>query len=129
MASTKSSLSAGSLVRAVLLSTPEVSQRVNKIFPVISEVADLPYISYRRAGMETQPVKGHRGADAIDFEVTIFTAKYAEGIDLAEAIRHTLDGKTASYDGLTMRSCDLIDSVEDWQNDAYIQQLKFRIKI
>lgn len=129
MASVKSSLSAGSLIRAMLLSTPEVSQRVNKIFPVTLDEAKLPYISYRRAGMETVPVSGRKSADAIDFEVAIFTAEYAEGIDLAEAIRHALDGKEASYDGLTMRSCTLIDSVEDWANDAYIQQLKFRIKI
>lgn len=58
-----------------------------------------------------------------------YTARYAEGIELAEAVRAALDCRSAEASGLTMRSCYLSDSSEDYQADAYIQQLIFTIRI
>ena len=63
MAVGKTSLSAGEIIRSILISDSEVSARVKKIFPVVEDSAELPYIVYRRAQLEQTPVKSGRGAD------------------------------------------------------------------
>lgn len=126
----KTSLSAGAVIRAVLLEDAEVSKRVKKIFPVWTDKADLPYIAYRRVGLTANPTKGGQpGADEINVEVICYTARYTEGVELAEAVRAALDFTEAEHDGQHLRGCYLSDSEEAYQDDAYLQQLIFTIKI
>ena len=130
MAVPKTSLSAGAIIRAVLLQSNEITTRTNKIFPVVTDSAELPYIVYRRAEMEVTPQKsGQPGADIVHIELLCFTARYSEGVELAEAVRSTLDCISAEHDGMSMRSCYLTASEESYQDDAYVQQLVFSIKI
>lgn len=130
MAASKTSLSAGEVIRAALLDDKDVMARVNKIFPVVADSAELPYISYRRAGFEQNPQKaGAPGADAIQLEVLCFTARYTEGVELAEAVRAALDHMTFTKEGLRLRSCTLTDSEEAYQDDAFVQQLVFTVNI
>lgn len=129
-ANKKTSLSAGSIIRDMLLKDAEVKKRTNKVFPVATDTAVLPYILYRRASMEQNPTKaGYPGADTVAIEVVCYTEKYADGVELAEAVRAALDGKQGEKDGLVMRSCILTDSEEGYDSDAYAQQLIFNIKI
>ncbi|MDE5989093.1 MAG: DUF3168 domain-containing protein [Duncaniella sp.] len=130
MAVPKTSLSAGAIIRAVLLEDAEVSARTNKVFPVATDSAELPYILYRRASLTSNPQKGGQpGADEIQIEVICFTERYGEGVELAEAVRAALDHVTAEHDGMRLRSCYLIDSEEAYQDDAFVQQLVFSAKI
>lgn len=130
MAVSKSSLSAGEIIRAILIADSEVMARANKVFPVVVEgEAILPYIVYRRTQLEQTPVKTGRGADTVSIEILCYTEHYTEGVELAEAVRDALDGAQGESDGLIMRSCYLSDSEEAWQDDAYVQQLVFNIKI
>lgn len=129
MAVNKSSLSAGEIIRAVLVEDLEVAARTTKVFPVVADEAKLPYIVYRRTQMEQGTTKGRRGADTVDIEVLCYTGQYTSGVELAEAVRDALDGKQAEIDGLIMRSCSLVNSEEAWQDDAYVQQLVFNVKI
>lgn len=131
MAASKTSLSAGEVIRAALLDDKDVMARANKIFPVVADSAELPYISYRRAGFEQNPQKaGAPGADSIQLEVLCFTARYTEGVELAEAVRAALDHMTIiTKEGLRLRSCTLTDSEEAYQDDAFVQQLVFTVNI
>ena len=130
MAASKTSLSAGEVIRAALLDDKDVMARVNKIFPVVADSAELPYISYRRAGFEQNPQKaGAPGADSIQLEVLCFTARYTEGVELAEAVRAALDHTTITQGDLRLRSCTLTDSEEAYQDDAFVQQLVFTVNI
>ena len=115
MAVSKSSLSAGEIIRAILIEDSEVMARAKKVFPVVEDSAELPYIVYRRTQPVQTPVTGQAG--------------YTEGVELAEAVRGALDGAQGAQDGLVMRSCYLEDSEEAWQDDAYVQQLVFNVKI
>lgn len=129
MAVAKSSLSAGEIIRAILIANADVTTRANKIFPVVEDSAELPYIVYRRAQLEQDPVKRGKGADTVQIEVLCYTQHYTEGVELAEAVRAALDGAQGEADGIFMRSCYLADSEEAWQDDAYLQQLVFNVKI
>ncbi len=124
------SLSAGAVIRAVLLEDPRVSAITGRVFPVVTDSAELPYIVYRRESMETNPQKsGQPGADTVRMEVTCYASRYGESVELAEAVRGALDFISAEHDGQRLRACYLTDSEEAWQDDAYIQQMIFTIKI
>ena len=130
MAVPKTSLSAGAVIRAVLLEDAEVAARTNKVFPVATNRAELPYILYRRTSLSSNPQKsGQPGADEVQIEVICFTERYGEGAELAEAVRAALDQITAEHDGMRLRSCYLLDSEEAYQDDAFVQQLVFSVKI
>lgn len=130
MAVPKTSLSAGKVIRAVLLEDIEVAKRTNKIFPVSTDSAELPYILYYRTSLSPKPQKsGQPGADEVQIEVVCFTERYSEGVELAEAVRAALDQVDAEHEGLTLRSCYLLDSEEAYQDDAFVQQLVFSMKM
>lgn len=130
MAVPKTSLSAGAIIRAILLEDAEVAARTNKVFPVATDSAELPYILYRRTSLSPNPQKsGQPGADEIQIEVICFTERYGEGVELAEAVRGALDQITAEHEGMRLRSCYLCDSEEAYQDDAFVQQLVFNVKI
>lgn len=130
MAQRKTSLSAGAVIRSILLSDEEVKKRANKVFPIVIDQAQLPYILYRRAALQHNPTKaGMPGADTVTMEVVCYTAQYAEGVELAEAVRSALDYRQVESGGVTMRSCTLADSEEGFEDDAFVQQLVFQVKI
>ena len=129
MAVSKSSLSAGELIRAVLIENEEVATRASKVYPVVEDKAELPYIVYRRAQLEKGLVKNQRGNDTVAIEIQCYTKDYTEGVELAEAVRDALDGVQIEHEGLVMRSCDLADSEETWIDDAYVQCLVFNCKM
>lgn len=129
MAVSRTSLSAGEIIRAVLTEDPEVIARAKKVYPVVEDTAELPYIVYHRTSLEQTPVKSLYRADSVTIEVLCYTAGYTEGVELAEAVRDALDGKQAESNGLVMRSCYLTDSEEAWQDDAYVQALVFNVRI
>lgn len=129
MAVSKTSLSAGEIIRGILIADPEVMQRAKKVYPVVEDTAELPYIVYRRTQLEQNPVKGRVGADTVGIEILCYTEHYTEGVELAEAVRAALDDVQGESDGLVMRSCYLSDSEEGWQDDAFVQQLVFNVKI
>lgn len=129
MAQSKSSLSAGEIIRAVLTQDEAVSALTTKVFPVVADEARLPYIVYRRSNLEQVATKTPGGADTVGIEILCYTEQYTPGVELAEAVRSALDGRRAEIDGLVMRSCFLSDSEEAWQDDAFVQQLIFTVKI
>jgi hypothetical protein len=129
MAVNKTSLSVGEIIYDVLTNDAEVMARTNKVFPVVTDKATLPYVAYRRSRLEHNPVKGTQGADTVQIDVLCFAAKYGDGVQLAEAVRQALDGKQAAKDTLIMRSCTIAGGEEYYENDAYIQELNFIIKV
>lgn len=107
-----------------------MKKRTNKIFPIVIDKAQLPYILYRRAALEHNPTKaGLPGADTVTMEVVCYTAQYAEGVELAESVRAALDYSQGESAGVRMRSCMLTDSEEGYEDDAFMQQLVFQVKI
>lgn len=126
-------MSAGYLIREILLESPEVAGITTKIYPVVADVAIMPYIVYRRTGFTQTAHKSPapQKADTIQIEVNCYAAGYAGSVELAEAVRTALDGiQATSADGsLRMRSCILEDGDEDIEGDACLQRLLFTIKI
>lgn len=130
MAIQKTSLSAGAIIRDLLLSNEEVKKRTRKVFPIVTDEATLPYILYRRAAFDQTPTKaGSPAANAVTMEIFCFTQDYAGSVDLAEAVRAALDYATAEKGDLCMRSCVLVDAEEMFEDDAFVQRLIFHVKV
>lgn len=126
---TKTSLSAGEIIRALLLMDEGVTAITSRVFPLISDKALLPYICYRRTQMEPTPVKGRPHKDKILMELECCASSYVTSVQLAEAVRGCLDGTEATHGDLVMNSCILADASEDYEDEAFIQTLIFEVRI
>lgn len=127
----KSFLSAGEIIRKILSQDEAVKALgTTKVYPLVVSEAVLPYVVYYRTGMSRTAVKGLAGADTVAMDVMCFAADYTASVELAEAVREALDGVNyADDDGYVMRSCQLVDSSESYNGEAYVQTLSFEIKI
>lgn len=126
----KTSLSAGMMIRALLTGNAGVMGIARKVFPVITDSAELPYVVYRRQSLEHSSTKaGMPGADTVRMEVLCYAGSYQCSVELAEAVRAALDYKKGAAGGLQMRSCTLEGGSESFEGDAYLQELVFNIKI
>lgn len=122
----ETSLSAGAIIRDILLNDETVKNITDKVFPIVIDEAKLPYILYRRSALRHDPTKaGYPGADTVELEVVCYTARYAESVELAEAVRNALDYARTDK----MRSCILSGSEEGFEDDAFAQRLVFSVKI
>lgn len=124
----KTSISAGMLLRDVLLRNSAISKITKNIFPVVTDNAKLPYILYRHAGLETMPARGIN-SDKIDIEMLVCTATYSQGIELAELVRSALESQQTTSGNLTMRDATLVGFESSWEADAHVQTMTFAIKI
>lgn len=121
----RTSLSAGLIIKGML----EAAGVEARAFPIATQEAELPYIVYQRVAAEAVPAKGIASADTATVEVTAWAETVMESVDLAEAARRALDGRSFSRDGLHCRRCLLADSCEGWEADAYFQRMTFKMAI
>lgn len=127
-ATKKTSLSAGQLIRAILLQSESVTAITKSVFPVYRKRADLPYLLYGRRSLDPTQTK-NKPADTVEIEVDCYTEDYEQGLELAEAVRYALDHIEAENDTLSMHSCSMTDAGEMYEADAYVQSLVFSMKI
>ncbi|MBR6965300.1 DUF3168 domain-containing protein [Candidatus Saccharibacteria bacterium] len=126
----KTSLSAGAVIRGILIADTDVMRIAKKVFPVVTDKAELPYVAYRRSRLEHNPTKAKNpGADTVQIDINCYAATYEKSIELAEAVRAALDYVQGEKDGLVMRSCTLVDGEEIYEDDAYVQCLTFQVQI
>lgn len=126
----KTSISAGLVIGAMLAEDTDISRTATKVFPVLVESAELPFVAYRCVGMDSQPQKGGLGADTLDVEVICMAGSYGESVRLAEMVRAAIDSRQAEARGLVMRGCHLYDREESANEDkTFMQRLVFRIRV
>ena len=126
----RTSISAGLIIRKMLMEDPEVSRMATKVFPVATDTAECPYVVFRakESGQERvkNPVKRN---DTVLMEVCCCGKEYEESVVLAEAVRGALDNRRGEHAGLTMRSCVMTDREEVYEGDAYVEVLTFELKV
>ena len=126
----KTSISIGEAINDLLSSDKTLVSAVTKIFPVVTDKADLPYVAYRRVKTEQISVKGYRtGCETVTVQVNSYAASYEKSIAIAEMVRQILDGVQYDKNGIFIRSSVLSSSEETWENDAFVQKLIFEFKV
>lgn len=124
----QTSLSVGLLIRKMLSESAAVRAITSRVYPLIVDKAELPYVVYRRASLETQPTKNLKSADTATIEVACYADTYAKSVALAEAVRAALDHQTAEENELRVRGCILTDAEELWDADAFGHLLTFSVR-
>ena len=123
-------LQIGKAVHAILSNDAGVSALVgNKIFPVVSkEGTTYPFVVYQRIGITPYYTKDGLTGEMCNVSVIIAAASYAESVNIAEAVRGALEGKTISFTGgLSVTAIDLGTADEDFIDDVFVQNLNFNI--
>lgn len=121
-----SSISAARVVRSILLDSA-VASKVNKIYPVVVDKADKPYIVFRRVSMIPARAKNVIVEDSATIQILVVTDDYDSGLEIAEEVRKALDCRNLSQYGVS--ECILTNAQETWMDDAYVQDLYFTIKM
>lgn len=125
----KTSLSAGYVIQKILTNDPEIRPRVTKIFGVAVDKAILPYVCHRITEFEQIPTKSSSYVDTVFVQVDCYDQTLEGSVALAEAVRAALDNSEYSDETITMRDCVLTSASQDWEDDAYIMSLIFKINI
>ena len=103
------------VIRQALVSNTSVTAVVStRIYPVLAPAsADLPFITYRRAGVSRQhSLAGPIGAPTVNLEVEVYAATYNQCREVADLCRVTLDGYGGSYDTVTVANTSLENEVD-----------------
>lgn len=126
----KTSISIGEAINDLLASDKTLTSTVTRIFPVVTDVAELPYVAYRRVKTDQVSVKGYRtGNEMVTVQVNSYAASYERSISVAEMVRQILDGVQYDKNGVSIRSSVMVNSEESWENDAFVQKLTFEMKV
>lgn len=118
----------------------EVGMAVNKLlegiidcYPIIADKgANYPYLVYRRTGLGEELTKDRRCDGYTEYatvELILVAVKYRESIELAQKIKDKLEQSRGEIDDIKIRNIVMINSSENWANDAYLQSLTMRIEI
>jgi len=124
----QTSLSAGLIIRDALAAS-DVADLATKIYPVVAYDATLPYVTYRCVSAEQAATKAAIGSDTVRVCVACYAATYAGCVEMAERVRAALDYARHEAGGLLMRSCLLADTNDSWEDDAFVKELIFIVKI
>lgn len=135
------SLNIGELIYNTLSNNEDITELVgNKIYPLIANAkkdssttaSDLmPFIIYQRENLNSNGCKDGYYEDAIDFSIRIVTAKYLDGITIANIVRGIFEGSSITYNNIKTDIITLTNAFEDYNDNysAFVQTLRFNTKI
>lgn len=125
----RTGLSAGMAVYEALTRSEAVTSRVTDIYPVQGMEVNFPAVCYRIA--EITPTETFDGpSDTVGVEVFCMASGYVECMEISEAVRAALeDLRGATACGIDVCSCALTGYAEEWQGDAFVRLLIFKLEI
>lgn len=111
-----------------------IAEHIKDIVPVYAVLADhgatYPFAVYRRTGLTTYNTKDKFNySEHVLIEINVASKDYDESVELLDKIKSRLEHKSGIINDIYVEGIDVINSSEDWQNDAYIQTIVFRIKV
>lgn len=107
---------------------------INNIVPTFPVCADkgteYPYAIYRKINYTPSYTKDRNDyQDTINYEIVVFSAKYKEGIELAEKINDKLELARGTWKDLLIHNIWLVNSSEYYDGESYVQNLIYKIDI
>lgn len=106
----------------VLNGDPVLSGMTSDIYPVIAENdVKFPFILHTREDVRPIDNKSFISGDQVPFSIAIVSDKYAETVTIAERVRQLFEKRRDGY----FSECNLTAAQEDYQNDAFVQRLRF----
>ena len=107
-----------------------------RIFPIIADKGvEGNFAVYRRTALNESDTKDLYNYEEVAYmDIIVVSSTYDCSVELAQAIKIRLeavngDFETAKEEAITIENIEMTNASEDWQNDAYIQRLTFKINI
>lgn len=118
----------GKTIYQLLTNSDELKSYVgNKIYPLIADDGvTFPFVIFYRNYIHNLECKDGFFEDEVSFSITAVSNSYIESLELANIIRKIFEKKNLTD---TIYNCRVDDVEEDYQNNAYIQQLDFTCKV
>lgn len=126
----------------ILKSDDNLMQLVQEenLIPVDARLGtSFPFIVLVRNGISPQYCKDGCYRDVISVSVFIVADKYITSVQVAEAVRNTLDFKRFKFDETDsneqvistfhIKNITMANATEDLYNDAFVQKLDFNIEV
>lgn len=107
----------------------------HKIFPLLQpDQLTFPFIVHSRTGLSVTYTKdlglGFGWTNTVQYTISCVSDNYVQCIELANAVRHSLEGYRWKTDEMTMHPIELLSASEyTTEYDAFVEELTFNIKI
>ena len=67
--------------------------------------------------------------DTVNFRIDVYSDKYDQAADIADAIRFALEGWVLQDSSIRLTNITLTSANEDWITDAYEQSISFKAEV
>lgn len=119
---------AGKYIRKFLVENEELSAMIDtkKIFPLIANAdTTFPFIIYSRNNIVPTYTKDYLTDNALTFTIIVVSDEYVQSLELANAVRHSLEGYRYTDEVISIAPIKLQSITEETIEDAYIQRMTF----
>ncbi len=118
----------GKTIFKLLSASAELKKYVdNKIYPLIADDGvTYPFIIYYRTSIRNIVCKDGYYEDEVGFSILVVSNSYIESLEIANIVRSIFE-KNKLTD--TIYNCKVEDIDEDYNNNAYIQEIDFTCKV
>jgi len=126
------SILAGKYLRKILIENEELMELIsaNKIFPLLANAdTTFPFIVYSRNNITPVYTKDILTDNNAVFTVIVVSDKYTESLDIANAVRHSLEGYRYKDETINIYPIKLDSISEETMDDAYIQRMMFSFSV
>lgn len=107
-----------------------------RIFPIVADKGITgDFAVYRRTSLNPSDTKDLYNYEEIAYmDIIIVSSNYNDGLELAQAVKIRMEAITGKFetdkeDAIIVDTIEMTNASEDWQNDAYIQRMTFKINI
>lgn len=102
----------------------------DNIYPIdAKEGTKFPFAVINRTGIVANYSKDGGYSDQVDVSISVVDQKYINSANIANEVRRALEGKSFSDNDTQLHKIRLTNVYESFYNNAYIQQLNFRIDV
>lgn len=119
-------------IRKFLVENEEVQGLidVNKIFPLIANAdTTFPFIVFQRSNLMPIYTKDILTENLITMVIIVVSNDYIQSLDLANAVRHALEGNIYRDNDIVISAMKMESITEETLEDAYIQRMVFTFNV
>lgn len=120
----------GKVIKALLDASPEVEALAGgRIYPMVALKPDMPCIVYTKTGIAPAGVKEYPSYCRAEVTVSAIASSYQEMVELSGAVLEALANQSGTVAGKEVKRIAWVSARDVPNDDAYIQDLDFEIKI
>lgn len=91
--------------------------------------AQYPFLVIKRTNIQSERGNKDFIGDIVNFNINVYSDKYEEGANIADAVRLALEGWILQDESIRLENIQLTSASEDWSYDTCIQSMNFRAEV